>query len=101
MSKTIKDMIKPEERVLVIEDSAHTLETTYRVLELYNDLVRVGDHLIVEDTVCYHGLNVGHLPGAYEAVELFLDKNPNWEADRTKEKFIMTWNPKGFLKRKY
>lgn len=99
--KTIKDMIKPEERVLVIEDSAHTLETTYAVLELYQDLTRVGDYLIVEDTVCYHGLNVGYMPGAYEAVELFLAKHPNWEADRTKEKFIMTWNPKGFLKRKY
>ena len=99
--QAIKNMIEPHERVLVIEDSSHTYDNTIKVINAYHDLIRPGDYFIVEDTVCWHGLNVGPKPGAYEAVEEFLAKNPNWEADRSKEKFILTWTPKGFLRRKY
>ena len=99
--ETIKGMIEPHERVFVIEDSSHTYDNTLKVINAYNDLVRPGDYFIVEDTVCYHGLNVGPRPGAFEAVETFLQANPNWEADRSREKFLLTWTPKGFLRRKY
>jgi cephalosporin hydroxylase len=47
-----------------------------------------------------HGLPVGPNPGPYEAVETFLRENNQFEADRGKESFVITWNPKGYLRRK-
>jgi cephalosporin hydroxylase len=56
--------------------------------------------MIVEDT----NLNEHHTyssfgEGPYEAVEEFLKKNRNFIADESREKFLMTFNPHGFLKR--
>jgi len=34
-----------------------------------------------------------------EAVEEFLAENRSFVSDRSREKFIMTFSPKGFLKR--
>lgn len=98
--ETIKGMIEPHERVLVIEDSSHTYANTLAVINAYQDLVRPGDYFIVEDTICWHGLDVGPNPGPWEAVQEFLRNNPNWEADREREKMITTWTPMGYLRRK-
>jgi len=86
-------------RVLVIEDSSHTYENTLRVLQLYSPLITVGDYFIVEDSICYHGLDLGPKPGPYEAIETFVQENQSFEIDRSKESFLITWNPKGDLKR--
>ncbi|HKE55740.1 MAG TPA: CmcI family methyltransferase [Pyrinomonadaceae bacterium] len=86
-------------RVMVIEDSSHTYENTLSVLRLYSQLIQSGDYFIVEDSICYHGLEVGPNPGPYEAIEGFLLENPRFEDDRTRESFLITWNPKGYLKR--
>lgn len=86
-------------RVMVIEDSSHTFDNTLDVLRTYSALLGVGDHFIVEDTICHHGLDVGPNPGPYEAVEAFLRENPGFAADRGRERFLVTWNPKGFLTR--
>ncbi len=86
-------------RVLVIEDSSHTYENTLKVLQLYSPLISVGDYFIVEDSICYHGLDLGPKPGPYEAIEAFVQENQNFEIDRSKESFLITWNPKGYLKR--
>jgi cephalosporin hydroxylase len=85
--------------VLVIEDSSHTYDNTLRVLQLYSALIPVGGYLIVEDGICYHGLDLGPKPGPYEAIESFVRQNPNFEIDRSQESFLVTWNPKGYLKR--
>ena len=55
-------------------------------------------YFIVEDGICHHGLDIGPSPGPFEAVETFLRENSvlNWS---TKENFIITWNPKGYLKK--
>ena len=86
--------------VLIIEDSAHTFDNTLNVLKRYSPLIKPGGYFIVEDTICHHGLDVGPSPGPYEAVEAFLEMNPNFESDRSKEPFLITWNPKGYLKRR-
>lgn len=56
-------------------------------------------HFIIEDIICHHGLEIGLFPCPYEAVETFLSENPHFISDREKEYFIITWNPKGLLKR--
>ncbi|MGC4005022.1 MAG: CmcI family methyltransferase [Pirellulales bacterium] len=85
--------------VLVIEDSAHTYDNTLNVLRTYSPLIPVGGYFIVEDSNCHHGLPTGPQPGAYEAIETFTAENTAFVSDRTQESFLITWNPKGFLKR--
>ncbi len=95
----VRKAIAPEERVLVIEDSSHTFENTLTLLRLYSTLVKPGDYFIVEDGICRHGLSLGPNPGPFEAVEAFLSENSDFECDRTRERFLLTWNPKGYLRR--
>lgn len=95
----IREMIAPEDKVLLIEDSAHTYENTLAVLNLYNQFIHLGNYMIVEDSICHHGLAVGPSPGPYEAIETFIEQNRAFTIDRDKESFLITWNPKGFLKR--
>lgn len=95
-----KSLISPEDRILIIEDSSHTYENTLNVLRTYSVLTRPGDYFIVEDSICHHGLTVGPDPGPYEAIEAFVNENSDFEIDRSKESFFITWNPKGYLKRK-
>jgi len=97
----IKAMISPEERVMVIEDSSHFTENTLAVLRTYEPLIKVGDYMIVEDTLVRHGLDEGPAAGhgPWEGIEKFLVENKNFVSDRSRENFILTWNPTGFLKR--
>ncbi len=92
-------LIAPDEHVLVIEDSSHTFENTLHILRTYSPLVRPGGYFIVEDGICHHGLDGGPSPGPYEAVEAFVGENSDFEIDRSREAFLITWNPKGYLRR--
>lgn len=95
----VDSLIAQGERVLVIEDSSHTYDNTLAVLRTYGKFTRVGDYFVVEDSICHHGLDVGPKPGPYEAAEAFVAENPDFVIDRAMESFVITWNPKGFLKR--
>ena len=97
--RKVKALISENDNVLIIEDSAHTFDNTLNVLNTYSPLVKPGGYFIVEDTICHHGLDVGPDPGPYEAVEAFLEINRDFESDRSREPFLITWNPKGYLKR--
>lgn len=97
--ENVKSIIGNAESVLIIEDSSHTFENTLNVLDTYSQLVKPGGYFIVEDGICHHGLDVGPNPGPYEAIEAFIEKNKYFEIDRSKEPFLLTWNPKGYLKR--
>lgn len=99
MYGAVAKMIKPVDRVMVIEDSAHTYQNTLNVLNLYSPLVKSGLYFIVEDSICRHGLRVGPSSGPYEAIEAFIKSNRNFIIDRDREAFLITWNPKGYLKR--
>lgn len=94
-----RNLISESESVMVIEDSSHTYENTRNVLNTYSPLIPVGGYFIVEDSICHHGLSVGPSPGPYEAIESFISAHPDFIIDRTKESFLITWNPKGFLLR--
>ena len=91
---------RPTETRLVILDSDHATHHVLQELRLLAPYVSVGSYLIVEDT------NVNGHPawpefgsGPYEAVEEFLQANSNFAVDSSREKFLMTFNPRGFLKR--
>jgi cephalosporin hydroxylase len=95
----VERLISKEDRILVIEDSSHTYDNTLNVLRTYSSLIKPGDYFIVEDGICHHGLSVGPKPGPYEAIETFIDENADFEIDRSRESFLITWNPKGYLRR--
>ena len=96
----LRKQISRTERVLVIEDSSHTYENTLQVLRTYSALLHPDDYFIVEDGICHHGLEVGPNPGPYEAIEAFVLQDKRFEIDREREGFLLTWNPKGYLRRK-
>lgn len=95
----VKSMIGKDEKVLIIEDSAHTYENTLGVLEKFSPLISIGSYFIVEDSICHHGVDDGPTPGPYEAIEKFISENKNFEIDRSREAYMITWNPKGYLKK--
>ena len=96
----VSELVGDTDVVMVIEDSSHEYEHTLEVLELFGPLVSPGSYMVVEDSICHHGLDVGPSPGPFEAIEEFIRRDPGFEIDRNCESFLVTWNPKGFLKRK-
>jgi cephalosporin hydroxylase len=91
---------RPAEVRLAILDSDHAKHHVLRELELLSPYVSVGSYLIVEDTnVNGHPAWPEFGPGPYEAVEEFLRTNEHFAVDSSREKFLMTFNPRGFLKR--
>jgi cephalosporin hydroxylase len=95
----VEKLISANDRVLIIEDSSHTYQNTLNVLRTYSVLLKPGDYFIVEDSICHHGLSIGPKPGPYEAIEAFMQENGDFEIDRSRESFLITWNPKGYLRR--
>lgn len=94
-------LIQPGDEVLIIEDSSHEAAQTLGVLRAYEGLVRPGGYFIVEDTICWHGLDTGPRPGPFEAVEMFLvEQGERWVRDPGCESFGVTWNPGGYLRRR-
>lgn len=92
-------------KVLVTLDSLHTKEHVLNELKLYWDLVSLDSYLVVQDTQL-----MGHpIPlriyshegreGPWEAVEEFLSTNKSFIIDKSRERFLLTANPSGFLKR--
>jgi cephalosporin hydroxylase len=85
-------------RTLVILDSDHSQGHVEAELAEYAPLVPVGGYVIVEDS------NIGQIrkdltPGPLEAIETFLASTDDYEIDRSREKFLITFNPSGYLRR--
>jgi len=96
----INNLIGDDDRVMVTLDSDHSMKHVLNELRIYSKLVTPGSYLIVEDThVNGHPLFPDYGPGPMEAVEEFLKENQDFVLDREKEKFLLTFNPKGYLKR--
>ena len=97
----VESLIEPGESVMIIEDSAHTYDNTLALLRAYGPLVTPGQYFVVEDTICWRGVDDGpEPPNAFEAVADFVAEKPAFEIDRDCEPFIVTWNPCGYLRRR-
>lgn len=97
--RRIADWVKGS-RAVVILDSDHHQEHVLKELRLYSQFVSPGSYLIVHDTSHNgHPLKTAYGKGPMEAVEEFLAENKSFISDRSREKFLMTFSPKGFLKR--
>jgi cephalosporin hydroxylase len=105
IDKSIVDMvrsqIKPEEKVMVVLDSNHKKEHVLAELRTYHSFVSPGYYMVVEDSnLNGHPVNPDFGPGPMEALEEFLKENRDFSIDPDCEKFLMTFNPRGFLKKR-
>ncbi len=90
-----------DSRCMVILDSWHTKEHVYKEMLNYSPLVSVDSYMIVEDT----HVNGNPVPWEYDdegpmgAINKWLKMHDGWEVDYSCEKHLMTFNPKGYLRR--
>lgn len=98
--RRVSDQVKKDEKVMVILDSNHFLDHVLGELASYHGLVSPGSYLIVEDgNVNGNPVNRGHGPGPFEAVGEFLQTHPEFVRDQSCEKYFLTFNPGGYLRK--
>jgi len=100
MVHQVRELVGPAAPVVVLLDSDHAMAHVAAELTLYAPLVTPGSYLIVEDTnLNGHPVFADHGPGPMEALEDFLPGHPEFAHDAGMDKFFLTFNPQGFLKR--
>jgi cephalosporin hydroxylase len=91
---------RPSASVMVVLDSDHSAQHVRRELDVLSPLVTVGSYVVVEDTnINGHPVDSRHGPGPAEAVRSFLSGRTDFEVDRRQERFLVTHNPGGYLRR--
>jgi cephalosporin hydroxylase len=96
----VKRRIRKEDVILVILDSDHRFDHVLEELNVYSGLVSKGSYLIVEDTnINGHPVQPNWGQGPMEAVTEFLKRNDDFMIDEDREKFLLTFNPKGCLRK--
>jgi cephalosporin hydroxylase len=86
--------------VMAILDSDHSREHVLAELRAYGDLVTPGNYLVVEDTnLGGHPIWPDFGPGPMAAAREFLAERTDFALDPQREKFGLTFNPNGFLRK--
>lgn len=85
---------------MVILDSNHFKHHVLEEMRSYHPLVTVGSFMIVEDgNINGNPVNLGHGPGPTEAIREFLLENLDFSQEVECEKYFLTFNPGGYLRR--
>jgi cephalosporin hydroxylase len=101
MVERVRQLVAGRAPVIVILDSDHSRDHVLNELRLYAPLVSAGSHLIVEDSnINGHPVVPDFGPGPAEAVTQFLSETDEFEVDRSREKFFLTFNPSGYLRKR-
>jgi cephalosporin hydroxylase len=101
MVDEVKRRIDAGATTLVVLDSNHKRDHVLEELRLYSPLVTPGSYIVVEDTILNgHPVSPEFGPGPMEAVDDFLAETDEFEVDRRREKLYLTFNRKGYLRRK-
>jgi len=97
--RKIEDLVQGRP-ALVLLDSYHRKDHVLRELRLYARFVPVGSYMVVFDTdLNGHPVSSDYGPGPMEAVEEFLATDDRFVADASRERFLLTMCPNGYLKR--
>ncbi len=96
----VKEFIKNKSKVMVVLDSDHTMQHVAQELKLFGPMVTPGSYLIVEDSnINGHPVRSDYGPGPLEAIADFVRENKEFMVDYEREKFFVTYNPCGYLKK--
>ncbi|MGH8963182.1 MAG: CmcI family methyltransferase [Jatrophihabitantaceae bacterium] len=95
----IQRRLPPEGHVLVILDADHSRDHVAAELRAYAPLVTVGSYLVVEDTNVNGHPAPDYGPGPWEAAQAFLACDPGFEIDARCERYFLTQNPQGYLRK--
>lgn len=96
----VREMIPRQGTVMVMLDSDHRRDHVLAEMQIYGELVSPGSYMIVEDTFLNgHPVRPNYGPGPMEAINAFLARNSEFIVDREKEKFLMTFHPRGYLRK--
>ncbi len=96
----VRALLRPYESVMAVLDSDHSMPYVLQEMKIYSELVTPGNYLVVEDTsINGHPVAPQYGPGPMEAVQAFLKENKAFVVDKSREKFFMSFNPSGYLKR--
>lgn len=94
------ESIGENDKVMVLLDSDHKKDHVLQELRIYSRFVTKDSYLIVEDTnINGHPVAPDFGPGPMEALDEFLKETDAFVIDESKEKFFLTFNPRGHLKR--
>jgi cephalosporin hydroxylase len=93
----VQELAQGLQTVMVIADSNHNQTHVARELECYCDLVTPGSYYIVEDT--NFGVYLGWKNTAHDAVQEFLTQHTEYARDTSRESFVLTFNPGGYLRK--
>jgi cephalosporin hydroxylase len=96
----IEQLSHGKDSVLVILDDNHSADHVFKEMEVYSRFVTAGSYLIIEDSnINGHPVFPEFGPGPMEAIERFLRQSREFEVDRSREKFFVSFNPQGFLRK--
>ena len=96
----ISEMIEPGQVVLVILDSDHNMPRVLKEMKIYSQFVTTGSYMIVEDSnINGHPIMPNWGYGPFEAIHEFLRQNDSFRIDKDREKFYLSFNPDGYLKK--
>ena len=103
IAKEVYPRIDPTDKVLIIHDGSHKKVDIKKDFQNYSRLVTIGSYFVIEDGVMdvfdwKDHRTSGHDCGLFAGIELN-NENPNWIIDNECERYIITNNPQGFLKR--
>ena len=87
-----------DHRTMVMADGNHAAKHVFEELVLYGPMVAPGCYFVVEDGIVDVMDWRKFTPGPLVAVQRFLAESSDFEIDREREKFILTYAPAGFLK---
>ena len=92
-------LIPLSSRVLVLLDSLHSQKHVLDELQIYGPLVTKGSYMVVTDTHLDGTHWVSRKPGPLAAVEIFIAGSDDFEIDRRVDRYFISANISGYLKR--
>jgi cephalosporin hydroxylase len=96
----VQSMIGENKKVMVVLDSDHSRDHVFKEMQLWHSMVSQNSYMIVEDSnVNGYPVRPDFGPGPMEAINDFLQINNMFEIDKSQEKFLITQNPRGYLKK--
>jgi len=96
--RQVTDLCKGR-KTMVIADCDHSKDHVLQELRTYSTLVSVGCYYVVEDGIC-DVMDWQPVPGPRAASMEYLRENPNFVNEkRLREKYLITYNFDGYLKR--